>query len=403
MAWSELIDEDVERRMVEWRRRLHKNPELSFKEFNTTEFIADLLSEWDIVSERPLPTGVVARIQGGRPGPRIAVRADIDALPITEENTFEFTSRNPGVMHACGHDGHTAILLGVTDVLRRLQPQLAGEIVLLFQPAEEQLDGGAQGFLSAGALEGVDAVLGLHLWAGLETGKVSVRSGPILASTDEFKITVHGEGGHGAYPHQTADALVAAGYLITQLQTIVSRRIDPFEPAVVTLGTIHAGTAFNVITDRAELTGTVRTASESARNRASSELERVVTKGLAGLAVTAELRYRRGNPVLVNDEGVTEIVRQAARTTLPDGAVVQEPLSMGGDDFAFLAQRVPGSYFFVGSQNADLGSDFPHHHPRFTVDEAALAIGARVLANSIERVLGTRAARPSQAPGGDRR
>jgi amidohydrolase len=306
-------------------------------------------------------------------------------------------------MHACGHDGHTAILLGVTDVLRRLQPQLAGEIVLLFQPAEEQLDGGAQGFLAAGALEGVDAVLGLHLWAGLETGKVSVRSGPILASTDEFKITVHGQGGHGAYPHQTADALVAAGYLITQLQTIVSRRIDPFEPAVVTLGTIHAGTAFNVITDRAELTGTVRTASESARNRASSELERVVTKGLAGLDVTAELRYRRGNPVLVNDEGMTEIVRQAAGATLPDGAVVEEPPSMGGDDFAFLAQRVPGSYFFVGSRNAEQGSDFPHHHPRFTVDEAALAIGARVLANSIERVLGTPAAAPTPAPGGNGR
>ena len=294
MAWSELIDEEVERRMIEWRRHLHRHPELSFQEFKTTEFIAEILAEWDIVAERPLPTGVVARIQGGLPGPRIAVRADIDALPITEQNTFEFASQNPGVMHACGHDGHTAMLLGVTDVLRRLQPQIAGEIVLLFQPAEEQLDGGAQGFLAAGALDGVDAVLGLHLWAGLDTGKVSIRSGPIMASTDEFKITIHGQGGHGAYPHQTADALVAAGYLITQLQTIVSRRIDPLEPAVVTVGTIHAGTAFNVITDRAELTGTVRTHSEPVRDRVSAELERVVTQGLSGLGVTAELRYRRG-------------------------------------------------------------------------------------------------------------
>jgi amidohydrolase len=319
----------------------------------------------------------------------------MDGLPILETADVPYKSTHSGVMHACGHDGHTAMLLGVTDVLRRLQPQIAGEIVLLFQPAEEQLDGGAQGFLAAGVLEGVDAVLGLHLWAGLETGKVSVRSGPIMASTDEFKITVHGQGGHGAYPHQTADALVAAGYLITQLQTIVSRRIDPIEPAVITVGTIHAGTAFNVITDRAELTGTVRTHSEPVRDRVSAELERVVTQGLSGLGVTAELRYRRGNPVLVNDVAITEIVRQAALGTVTHAAVVEEPPSMGGEDFAFLAQQVPGSYFLVGSRNSDLGSDFPHHHPRFTVDEAALSIGARVLANSIEQALSSASLAPA--------
>ncbi|HVA05965.1 MAG TPA: amidohydrolase [Acidimicrobiales bacterium] len=389
MPWSELIDESLERDMVEWRRHIHANPELSFKEHVTTGFIAELLADWDVVSERPLETGVVARLKGAGPGARVALRADIDALPIIEQNTFDFVSGNPGVMHACGHDGHTAILLGVTRVLARLQGRFKGVIVLLFQPAEERLNGGAQGFLAAGALEGVDAALGLHLWSGMETGRVSARSGPVFASTDEFKITLRGRGGHGAYPHQATDSVVAGAHIVTQLQTLVSRRVDPLAPAVVTVGSFHAGTAFNIIPDRAELVGTVRTLSPTAREQVRQELDRMVVAGAAALGVSAEVDYTQGNPVLVNDHEISALVRAAAQGVVKESSLVQEPPAMGGDDFAFIAERIPSCYFMVGAGNEDVGSKFPHHHPQFTIDEAALSVGARVLLDSVERALRT--------------
>lgn len=385
MAWSELIDAGAEQEMIAWRRHLHAHPELSFQERETTRYVSERLAELDIAAERPCETGVVARLRGDLPGPTIALRADIDALPIQEQNDFAFASTAPGKMHACGHDGHTAIVLGVAKVLSRLRGSIAGEVRLLFQPAEEVIPGGARALLDAGALEGVDRVVGLHLWSGFRTGLVSVRQGPIMASTDEFRLTVRGPGGHGAFPHQTPDSLVAAAAIVGQLQTVVSRRIDPLAPAVVTVGTFRGGTAFNIIPSEVSLTGTVRALDEDVRTRIQAELTRTVEHTALAHDVTVELEYKRGNPTVVNDAATTAVVNEAATAVMGEEAVFAAEPAMGGDDFGFYSETIPSAYFWVGARNPDVGAEFPHHHPRFTVDEASLAIAARVVLASLER------------------
>ena len=384
MGWSDLVDADVIRQAVEWRRRLHSRPEASFEERETTDFIQDLLQEWGFETERPLETGVVGRIRGVENGPCIALRADIDALLIQEENKFEFASRNAGRMHACGHDAHTAILLSVARLLSAIRDRLGGEVRLLFQPAEERLGGGGQGFVKAGVLDGVSMVLGMHMWSGFETGLVSMTEGPVMASTDEFQITVKGRGGHGALPHQTVDALVAGAYLVTALQTLVSRRVDPLEPAVVTVGSFHSGTAFNVISEEALLIGTTRALSEDTRARIKREIEQLATETARAFGAEAFCNYIDGNPVVVNDRAATKLMREAIAKVVGSDKVITAPPTMGGDDFAFLAQRVPGAYCFVGTRNESVGSIYPHHHPRFTVDEASLEIGIRIFMEALE-------------------
>ena len=385
MSWSELVDADLERQTVEWRRHFHSHPEASFEEHETSSFIAQRLAEWGIEVERPLATGVVGRIRGSKSGPIVALRADIDALTMQEENEFEYASSFPGRMHACGHDGHTAILLAIARLISSLPEQPWGEVRLLFQPAEERLNGGAEGFLKAGVLEGVDLVLGMHLMSTLDSGLVSVREGSVMASTDEFHITVRGRGGHAAFPHQAVDALVVAAQLVCELQTIVSRRVDPLEAAVLTVGTFHAGTAFNIIPGEATLSGTVRTLSEAVRATMKEELERIVSRGASALGAEATLNYLDGNPVVVNDPAATRLMADAATSVVGPNHVLSIPPMMGGDDFAFYAQRVPSAYIFVGTRNADAGSTYPHHHPRFTIDEASLGTGIRILLEGLER------------------
>jgi amidohydrolase len=385
-SWHDMIDEAAEEEMISWRRHLHAHPELSFQEHETTAFIAERLAEWDIAAERPCETGVVARLRGGAPGPTIALRADIDALPIEEENAFGFASTAKGVMHACGHDGHTALVLGVARAMSRLQGGFAGEIRLLFQPAEEVIPGGASALIDAGALRGVDRVVGLHLWSAFETGLVSVRPGAIMASTDEFRLAVRGPGGHGAFPHQTPDSLVAAAAIVGELQTIVSRRIDPLAPAVVTVGTFHGGTAFNIIPSEVRLSGTVRALDEGVRERIQAELGRTVEHVALAHDVAAELAYTRGNPTVVNDAGTTDVLRDAATAVAGADRVIEAEPAMGGDDFGFYSQTIPSSYVWVGARNPEVGAEFPHHHPRFTVDEASLGIGARVMLAALQRL-----------------
>ncbi len=386
MDWSEHADAALLQEMIGWRRHLHANPEVSFEEHQTTAFIAHLLDAWNVPYDRPLKTGVVAHITGSRPGPVVAVRADIDALPIQEENDFDFASQYPGRMHACGHDGHTAVLLGLTKVLAEIRDQVYGEIRLIFQPAEEVIASGARHLIEKGILKDVKIALGLHLWSNLETGKVSLRAGPIMASTDEFKITVIGSGGHAAQPHETVDSLVIASSLVGELQTLVSRRTDPLEPAVVTVGTFHAGSASNVVPGRAELTGTVRTLSDRARELIERELSTLARGHARAQGADVEVTYVRGNPSVVNHGGLSEFLRPAL--TAAAGAeerLVSLPPIMGGEDFAYYGEVVPSMFFFVGARNPEVGAVFPHHHPRFTVDERALDVGVRCFLEALER------------------
>jgi amidohydrolase len=385
MDWAEYADADAEQDLVRWRRHLHQHPELSFEEFETSAFVARHLEDWGIPYERPLATGLVGHVQGRHPGPTVAVRCDLDALPIEEENTFDFRSRVPGRMHACGHDGHTAILLGLARTLSGLRDEIHGEVRLLFQPAEEVLESGARHMIEAGAVDGVDAVLGLHLFSTLETGRISLAGGPIMASADVFRIVVRGSGGHGAYPHQTVDPVTIAAALVGQLQTLVSRRVPPLEPAVVTVGTLHAGTATNVIPGSASLSGTVRTLSEAVRDQVERELSAMVSLFVQAHRATAELEYERGNPVVQNDTRLAGFLRPAAAATVGEASVVALPPTMGAEDFAYYGRVAPSVFAFVGAGSREAESDFPHHHPRFTVDERALGVGLRFFLEAVER------------------
>jgi amidohydrolase len=373
--------------MVRWRRHLHAHPELSSQELETTRFIADLLESWGLEVQRELPTGAVARVRGPRGGgPTLALRADIDALPVTERSDVDFISTVPGRMHACGHDGHTAMLLAAARVLAAHADNLDGEVRLIFQPAEETIEGGARPLVEKGAMDGVDAVLGLHLWSELPTGTVGVRPGPVLASMDEFRVLVRGAGGHGAQPHRGRDALLTAAYLVTAMQSLVSRRVDPMEPAVVTVGTFRAGTAFNILADQARLTGTVRSLSEDVRSRLAAELEAIVREGASSFGTEADFEYLRGAPVLVNDPGMVDLLAGVAEVIVGAERVTAMKPMMGGDDFAEYARLAPGAYAFVGA--APPGGAFPHHHPAFAIDEAALEIGLRLLLDTTDRFLG---------------
>jgi amidohydrolase len=385
MDWAGRVDDDTEADLVRWRRYMHERPELSFEEFETTKYVAGMLDEWGIHYERPMPTGLVAHMQGKHPGPTVAFRCDLDALPIEEQNIFDFRSRTAGKMHACGHDGHTAILLGLARALNGLRDEIHGEVRLLFQPAEEVTDSGARHLIETGALEGVDAVIGLHLTSNLETGRISLAEGPIMAAADVFEITVKGSGGHGGWPHDTTDALMIAAGLVGQLQTIVSRRVSPLDSAVVTVGTLHAGSAPNIIAGTATLTGTVRTLSEKVRARIETDLTTMCESFARAHGSSAEVKYEYGSPVCANDGRLVEFLLPAAAAAVGSSSVVDLPPQMGAEDFAYYAKVAPTAFALIGSGNKDLESDFPHHHPRFTIDERALGIGLRFMLESVER------------------
>jgi amidohydrolase len=371
-------------RMVALRRDLHQHPELSFQEHRTASVIAARLRAAGLtVQEGVGRTGVVGLLEGGRPGPTVALRSDVDALPILEEEGRPYRSATPGVMHACGHDGHAAVGVTVAEILAPHRAALPGRLKFIFQPAEETV-GGAQAMIADGVLEAphVDQVLGLHLWNYLPVGSVGVRNGPIFASADELTIVVRGRGGHGAMPHDAVDPVIVAAHLITALQTIVSREAPPLEPAVLTIGMIQGGTAFNIIPERVEMRGTLRAFNPALRERL---LARVAAQARdLGTAFRAEVDVttRLGCAVVMNDRQMADLVREATSAELGAAAVVETPGTTGGDDMAdFLALR-PGCYFLVGSGNPDRGLDRSHHNPGFDFDEAALGVAARVLARA---------------------
>ncbi len=370
-----------------WRRWLHQHPELSFQERETAGYVEGVLGGFEGLSvSRPTPTSVLAVLMGeAGPGRTVLLRADMDALPIQEENDFEFTSQNPGVMHACGHDGHTAMLLGAAKLLAEKRAGLTGELRFVFQHAEELFPGGAQELVDAGVTQGVDLAVGAHLASYLPTGLIAVRAGASMAAPDTFEITVRGKGGHAAHPNETVDPVAIGAQVVTNLQHVVSRQRDPLEPMVVSVTQFHAGSADNVIPEVAQLGGTVRTFDPELRERAPEWLERVVAGVTAAHGATYGFKYQRGYRALHNDPQVTAELQQIVRDTLGEDALTEGKPTMGGEDFSAYLSEVPGAFFFVGARNEEGGITSPHHHPRFTVDEVALEHGLRVMVAAAER------------------
>jgi amidohydrolase len=354
--------------IVRWRRHLHANPELSFEEHETARFVEETLRSFGsgLEIQRPTPTSVVARLRSGE-GPTLALRADMDALPIEEETPVAFRSTRPGVMHACGHDAHTAVLLGVARTLLERRDELAGEVRFVFQHAEELPPGGASELVAAGVLDGVDAIVGAHVFSQEESGTVAVPVGAFAAAPDTFEIVVRGKGGHAAMVHKAVDSVVAAAQVVTNLQQIVSREVNPIDRAVVSVTRISGGTASNIVPEHVVLGGTVRTYRPEVQEQIREALARVAT-GVAGAhRCTAELSYEVGYAATVNDAGIAAVV---ARNVEADRLTEIEPI-MGGEDFSAYQQVVPGCFFIVGAGGKEAA---PHHHPRFTIDEDALLV-----------------------------
>jgi amidohydrolase len=378
--------------LVELRRDFHAFPELAYKERRTASRIAARLRELglDEVREGVGQTGVVGRLRGRGDGRVVALRADIDALPLQEESSAPYASRHPGVMHACGHDGHTAILLTAARVLTELREQFDGEVRFIFQPAEE-LGNGAPGMLTDGALAEPrpQAVFGLHLWNNLPTGIVGVRDGPLFANTDEIDIIIRGAGGHGAMPHQTVDPIVIAAQVVTALQTMVSRETAPSEPAVVSICSIHGGTAFNIIPPEVHLLGTVRTFTDELQAQMKRRIGDLVQGIARSMGGDCDYVYRSPCPAVVNDPAASGLVRRVATRAFGAERVTTPAQTMGGDDMSFFLREVPGSYVFLGTANPSLRSVAPHHHPKFDIDEAALPVGARLLSEVALEFLGS--------------
>ena len=371
-------------RLVELRRDFHRHPELAHQEHRTAAIIADRLRDlqMDYVRTGVGRTGVVGVLRGGRPGRTVMLRADIDALPLTETDRGQpYMSVEPGTHHACGHDGHIAILLTVAELLSRRKSELPGNAVLVFQPAEERV-GGAEGMLEDGALDPKpDACFGLHLWNELEVGRVDVRPGPVYASADSFAITLSSSGGHAAMPHQAPDPVLAAAQLVVALQTLVSRDTPPIEPAVLTIGSIHGGTAANIIPSRVELQGTLRVFDADLRQRLLSRMGELLDGVTSTFRVKAELRMTDSCPACVNDAAMAELVDRVARRILGSQQVLSTMRTLGADDMSLFLNAAPGCYFFVGSANRERGLNSPHHSPTFDFDERALDIGVQMLTN----------------------
>jgi amidohydrolase len=370
--------------LVALRRELHQAPELAFSEHRTAARVAAFLEGAGLEMRAGLAgTGVRATARGA--GARaVLLRVDMDALPIQERNDVAYASRVPGVMHACGHDGHTAMGAAAARVLAGRRP--AGTVHVLFQPAEEG-EGGAQRVIADGALEGVDAVLGIHLWNELPVGTIGVKAGPLMAAVDRLRIVVRGRGGHGGHPHRAADPVVAAAHVVVALQTVAAREVSPLQSAVVTLGAIHGGEAFNVIPDEVTLTGTVRTFDAELRRSMPERIGRVASGVASALRCQADVEVRPGNPAVVNDAAMAALARRAAASVVGQEAVVEPEPTMGGEDMAVYFERVPGCFVFVGSANPARGLDQPHHSPRFDFDEEALAVGCEFLVQAAEEAL----------------
>jgi amidohydrolase len=363
------------------RRDFHLHPELGFQELRTSGVVMRELSGLGLeVTGGVARTGVIALIEGAKPGPVVMLRFDMDALPILEENETEYASRTPGVMHACGHDAHTAIGLTVARLLNARRSELCGTVKLVFQPAEEGL-GGAETLIEEGVLDHPkpDVALGLHVWNDKPVGWLGITAGAAMASSDIFQVKITGKGGHGAIPNLAVDPVLAAAQIITALQSIVSRNVSPVQTAVVSVTAVQGGEAFNVIPQTVELKGTLRTFDPGVRQVVGKRFAEIVTQTAAAMGCQADIQLQMLTPALVNDPDVSARVQQTARTLWPEDTIEREYKTMGAEDMAFFLEKIPGCFVFIGSANHELGLDAPHHHPRFDIDERVLTRGAALL------------------------
>jgi amidohydrolase len=368
--------------LVRYRRHFHTHPELSLQEFETARFIEAELRDfgYDALRTGVGGTGILATLQGVRPGPVTLLRADMDALPIAEQNDVPYRSCNDGVMHACGHDGHMAILLGAARELQRRRAEVRGTIVLCFQPGEEG-HAGNKLMIDDGALENphVDRTFALHLYTGLDVGMVGIRDGAFFASSDRFDIELTGRGGHGAMPHNAVDPIVGAAQLVTMLQTIASREVAAAQPVVVTVGSLHAGTTFNVIPDSAQLQGSVRAFDAQVRDEIPQRIERLVAGLCDAMRLNYRFDYRFVYPPTVNDRATNDVVRAVAREIVGDANVADpHEIVMWSEDMSFMHERRPGAYFLVGARGPERGGE-PQHSARFDIDERSLEVGMAMM------------------------
>jgi amidohydrolase len=383
---------DMREQMISWRRDFHKHPELGFQEKRTSELIADRMMNWGYEVQAGIAeTGIVAQLKGKEPGPTVLLRFDMDALPIQEQNTCAYASVHPGIMHACGHDGHMAIGLAVGQMISFHKDQLRGNVKFVFQPAEEIL-GGALRMVNEGILENPkpDFSLAAHLWNEKPFGWIGISPGPLLAGADTLEIVVRGKGGHGAIPHQTHDPILAAAHLITALQSIISRNVDPRKSGVISITQVSAGDTFNVIPGKAILRGTIRTFESEVKTLILERIKTISSDITAALECEAEVKIAKVAPPVVNDEALTGIAWDVVEEQFPELSIATDVMSMVSEDMAYMMDTIPGCYLLIGSNDPERGLDAAHHSPFFDFDEAVLPYGAAILATTVWEILETR-------------
>jgi amidohydrolase len=362
------------------RRDFHKHPELGFKEFRTAGIVAKELSKMGLVCETGIAeTGVVALLEGEKPGPVVLLRFDMDALPVTEETGAEYASMNIGVMHACGHDAHTAMGLTIARVLNKHRDKINGTVKFVFQPAEES--GGAERMVKEGVLENPrpDYSLSMHVWNNLPVGSIGITPGPTMAGADILRIVVRGKGGHAALPHMSDDPVLTSAHIITAIQSIVSRDVDPLQTAVVSVTMVRAGDAFNVIPSEVDMQGTIRTYLPSVRDTAFERVEKIINGVADSFGCRSEVEFTRLTPTLINDVDLAKQFQEIAVDLFPEGKIETDVRTMGSEDMAFLMQDIPGCYFFIGTKNTEMGFDAGHHNPHFDIDEHGMANGVALM------------------------
>ena len=381
--------EALREQLVAWRRDFHMHPELGLQEHRSAGIIAGTLRELGYTVQTGIAqTGIVGLLEGKQPGPVVMVRVDMDALPIIEGNETEYVSQIPGLMHACGHDVHMAMGLGVATLMARRRDEMVGTLKLVFQPGEEGMDG-ARLMIQDGVLENPppDIFLSVHVWSDKLVGTIDVTPGTVMAAADMWKCIVRGKGGHGAMPHQTVDPIVATAQIVTALQTVVSRNVSPLETAVITVSVVHGGDAFNIIPPQVELGGTIRTFTPQVREMVWQRMREVIEGVATACGTEAELEMLSLTPAVINASEVVEVVRAAAEAVVGPENVLSGERTMGSEDAAYFMQDVPGCYFFIGAANAERGINAPHHNPRFDIDEDALPLGVAVLVRALTHYL----------------
>ncbi|SOC44223.1 M20 metallopeptidase family protein [Ureibacillus acetophenoni] len=384
--WHEEV-EGVYDQMVAWRRHLHENPELPFHEENTARMVGDILAGYGISVRRNVGGhGVVGTLKGAKPGPTIGLRADMDALPIQEENDVPYKSQVPGVMHACGHDAHTATLLGVAKILSRYREELNGTIVFIFQPAEEESPGGAIKMIEDGALAGIDLIFGHHFISSIELGNFSVPIGKATAAIDNFELKIIGDGGHSATPQTSVNPIVIGVQIVNQLHLLMSQKVNPNKPVVATFTTFNSGVSQNVIPTEATISGTIRTYDQSESKKIEGHFKKIIKHVTVTYGATYELDYSDGYPSLINTEKEAVRLRKVL-SEIEGSKVIELPPIMASEDFSYYVQKIPGVYFLTGSKTEDPNTQFPHHHPRFDIDEHAMKNGARAFLSIVDYYL----------------